>query len=409
MLIDLFKYIIKNITHRFTRSSLTILSILIGIMSIFALISFGQGVSKYIDDMGDEMGTDKLIAQPKGFGTPGSTGTSLSQEDLNYIKKFKDVSEAVGLLMSQTEVKIDENKKGKWVFVMGLPTNPSEKRLIEESFGGIGILKGRDLKKGDYNKINVGYSYQFENKIFSKALKLGDKVYINNERFEIVGFYDEVGNPGDDSNIYMTHERIKTLNEVEDNEEEYVMIYIRSSPGADPSYLAERLEDKLAKKKGQKEGEEDFYIQTFEQLLETVGSVLSVLNMILVIIAGISVLVAAVNIMNTMYTAVLERTKEIGIMKAIGARNSYILLIFFIESGVLGLLGGILGVLLGYGIATAGGGIAAGAGYAMLKPYFPTWLTAGCLVFSFLIGALSGFFPAYQASKQKPVDALRYE
>ena len=91
MITDLIKYIFKNITLRFTRSFLTILSILIGIMSIFALISFGQGVSKYINDMGEEMGTDKLVAQPKGFGAPGATGTSLSQDDLNYIKKFKDI------------------------------------------------------------------------------------------------------------------------------------------------------------------------------------------------------------------------------------------------------------------------------------------------------------------------------
>jgi putative ABC transport system permease protein len=116
-----------------------------------------------------------------------------------------------------------------------------------------------------------------------------------------------------------------------------------------------------------------------------------------------------VNITNTMYTAVLERTKEIGIMKAIGARNSYILLIFFVESGVLGLLGGASGVLVGYALAKIGGSILSQVGYSGLQPYFPWWLTTGCLVFSFAIGAGSGFLPALQASKQKPVDALRYE
>jgi putative ABC transport system permease protein len=407
MITDLIKYIFKNITLRFTRSFLTILSILIGIMSIFALISFGQGVSKYINDMGEEMGTDKLVAQPKGFGAPGATGTSLSQDDLNYIKKFKDISEAVGMIFQQIEVRVDEDKKGKWVFLVGLPTDQSEERLIEESFGGVGILEGRSLKKGDQNKVTLGYNYKSANKIFSKPLKLGDKIYIKGERFDIVGFWEEIGNPGDDSNIYMTHERIKTLFEIE--EEEYAMIFIRSSPGADPIEVAKRLEYKLGKSKGQREGEEDFYIQTFDQLLETVGSVINVLNMILILIAGISVVVAAVNIMNTMYTAVLERTKEIGIMKAIGAKNNYILLIFFIESGVLGLLGGITGIGVGYALAKMGGAFAAGAGYAMLKPHFPMWLTFGCLGFSFLIGAMSGIFPAYQASKQKPVDALRYE
>jgi len=96
-------------------------------------------------------------------------------------------------------------------------------------------------------------------------------------------------------------------------------------------------------------------------------------------------------------------------MKAIGARNRSILFIFVFESGFLGLMGGVIGVLLGYFVASTGGAIAANAGYQMLKPIFPLYLTVGCLVFSFAIGAVSGVLPAIQASKQKPVDALRYE
>jgi len=148
---------------------------------------------------------------------------------------------------------------------------------------------------------------------------------------------------------------------------------------------------------------------SFEQLMETFGTILLVLNSILVIIAGISIVVAAVNIMNTMYTAVLERTKEIGIMKSIGAKNSTILSIFFFESGFLGLIGGSIGMLLGYGLAKLGAMAIAAAGYSFLKPYFPWWLIVGCLVFSFMVGAVSGYFPAKAASRLKPVDALRYE
>ena len=113
--------------------------------------------------------------------------------------------------------------------------------------------------------------------------------------------------------------------------------------------------------------------------------------------------------MNTMYTAVLERTKEIGIMKAIGAKNKSILFIFIFESGLLGIIGGGLGVMSGYIIAKIGGMIAAASGYSMLQPSFPIYLTLGCLLFAFFVGAGSGFFPAVQASKLKPVDSLRYE
>ena len=406
MIEDLTKLVTRNMMYRFTRSFLTILSILIGIMSIFVLISFGQGLSKYVDQLSQEAGADKLIAQPRGFGPPGTTNTFLSKDDLDFIKKTKGVSEATGMIAQQAEVKKDESKKGKWVFVMGMSTDSSEQRVIDEAFGGVSILKGRNLKKGDKNKVAVGYNYQLPDKIFSRSLKLGDKIFVNDEKFEIIGFYEEMGNPGDDANIYMTLEDTKELFDIED---EYAFIYIRAEKGTEPSELADKIEEKLRKEKGQKKGEEDFFVQTFEQLIETFGTILVVLNTILVMIAGISVLVAAVNIMNTMYTVVLERTKEIGIMKSIGARNSTILLMFFFESGVLGLIGGAIGVLLGYGLAKLGGNIAAAAGYSFLQPYFPWWLIVGCLVFSFLVGAASGFFPARAASKLKPVDALRYE
>ena len=406
MIGDLINYIIQNIRHRFTRSSLTILSILIGIMSIFVLISFGEGLRNYMNVMAKEMGTDKLIAQPKGFGPPGSTGVYLTKDDLDFIKKQNGVSEATGAIVRQSEVKIDEKKVGKWVFIMGMPTEPNEQKLMEEAFAGYGILKGRAVKKGDENKVALGYNYMLANKVFSKPLKPGDNIFIKGKSFDIVGFYEEIGNPNDDANVYLANDVIKELFDTGDN---YDYVFIRTEKGANPTEVADKVEEKLRKKNGQKEGEEDFYVQSFEQLLETFGTVLLVLNSILVIIAGISVVVAAVNIMNTMYTAVLERTKEIGIMKSIGARNSYILLIFFIESGFLGLIGGAIGVLLGFGLAKLGGIAIAAAGYSFLQPYFPWWLIVGCLVFSFLVGAGSGFFPARAASRLKPVDALRYE
>ena len=146
-----------------------------------------------------------------------------------------------------------------------------------------------------------------------------------------------------------------------------------------------------------------------QQVIEQFSTVLIVINGILVLIALISLIVAGVNIMNTMYTAVLERTQEIGVMKAIGARNSDIAFIFLIESGVLGLVGGILGIGFGYVIAKLGESILANAGYAAFYPIFPWQLTAGCLAFAVFIGAFAGLFPARQASKLKPVEALRYE
>jgi putative ABC transport system permease protein len=130
---------------------------------------------------------------------------------------------------------------------------------------------------------------------------------------------------------------------------------------------------------------------------------------VLISIAGISLLVGGVNITNTMYTSVLERTNEIGIMKAIGARNRDVFLIFLIESGILGVVGGIIGIGLGIGLSKIVAFGAAAGGYSIITAIFPWYLTGGALAFSFIVGAAAGTLPAIQASKLKPVDALRYE
>ncbi|MCH7902390.1 FtsX-like permease family protein [archaeon] len=173
--------------------------------------------------------------------------------------------------------------------------------------------------------------------------------------------------------------------------------------------VAERVEKKLKKSRDVNDKTQDFTILTPEELLESFGTVLNIITGFLIGVATISLIVGGIGIANTMYASVLERMKEIGIMKSVGARNKDILSIFIIESGILGAIGGILGVTLGFLISSAGGKIAAQAGFSFLKPSFPLWLTAGSILFAFIIGAVSGSLPAYRASKLKPVDALRYE
>jgi putative ABC transport system permease protein len=125
-------------------------------------------------------------------------------------------------------------------------------------------------------------------------------------------------------------------------------------------------------------------------------------------IAFISIVVGGIGIMNTMYTAVLERRREIGIMKSVGARNSHIFTLFWIESGLLGTIGGIIGIILGMGLSqlivlVLNSLLGAGA----MQASFPVFLLAGALAFSFVVGSVAGTLPAVQASKLSPVDALR--
>ena len=172
--------------------------------------------------------------------------------------------------------------------------------------------------------------------------------------------------------------------------------------------VASRIEDKMRKDRKEKKGEEDFSVQTPVKALGTVNLILNIINLIVTGIAAISLVVGGIGIMNTMYTSVLERTKEIGIMKAIGARNSDVMKIFLIESGLLGLVGGVVGAVIGLLLAFGVSGAANAAfGSVILKVTLSWPLLLMSISFSLIIGIVSGISPAIQASKLKPVDALR--
>ncbi len=403
MIEEIARYVKRSLSKRIMRSLLTVFSIMLGIMAIYALVSFGEGLNKYVKDIASEIGTDKLIVQPKGFAPPGANSEAISQDDVDFLAGQSDVALASPAYMGQIEARIDRDKIGKWFYVMTLPT---EKEEMELMFFSYDLDRGRWFKKSDSTKAILGYNHQVSGKIWKRGLKLGDKIYVNNIQFEIIGFLESVGNPQDDSNVYIPDSMNERVFEIEDV---YNFVILQTQPGVNASYLAGRLTERLRKEKSLKEGQETFFITTFEEQIAVFTNIITVLNAILVIIALISVVVAAVNIANTMYTAVLERTKEIGVMKALGAANRYIMGIFVFESGLLGLVGGMVGIGLGYLVSVSAGAALAAAGYDFLRPYFPLWLTVGCLAFAAMVGTLSGFLPARQASRLKPVDALRYE
>jgi putative ABC transport system permease protein len=169
----------------------------------------------------------------------------------------------------------------------------------------------------------------------------------------------------------------------------------------------EQIEKLMRDRRDVEKGSEDFEVSTPESTLETINEVLNAVKIFVVIIASISILVGSIGIVNTMTTSVLERRKEIGTMKAVGARNEQIFLQFFIESGMLGLVGGLIGVFFGTIIGIIGvGGINAFLA-TELSPQIDFPLIIGSLFGSFIIGAVAGIAPAMNAAKQNPVEAIR--
>ena len=167
------------------------------------------------------------------------------------------------------------------------------------------------------------------------------------------------------------------------------------------------IEKELRQRRNVKIGQEDFEVSTPEAMLSTVNSLLGGVQAFIVMIALISIFVGAIGIVNTMTTSVMERVREIGIMKSIGAKNSDIFLQFFIEAGLLGFVGGVIGVLIGTGIGFIG--ILGINNFIGISTSFSPNLVLifGTLVGSFLIGSISGIAPAMNAARLNPVEALR--
>ena len=222
----------------------------------------------------------------------------------------------------------------------------------------------------------------------------------------IVGFYEKIGNPQDDSNIYVTNDFMPEL--YPDAELSYGMIVARVDKN-NVDGVADRVEEKLRQYRGLDEGKEDFSVQSYSDLLESYMVVLDIIVGFIILIALISVVVSAINTANTMITSVLERFKEIGVLKSIGARNSEIFKIFLFESGFLGFVAGVIGVLVGWGATILGANILDNLGYGFLSPHYSWTLFVGLILFATFTGAISGMIPAWRASKINAVDALRYE
>ena len=191
--------------------------------------------------------------------------------------------------------------------------------------------------------------------------------------------------------------------------DEYDIIVAQVQNNADILSVQEDIEKLMRKERDVKKGEEDFTVQTPQAILSQVNSTLFAVQLFVYIIAGISIVVGGIGIMNTMFTSVLERTREIGIMKSIGARNSSIFFLFFIESGLIGSIGGVIGAVLGtlisWGLAYAG---RLALGVDLIQSEVSIWLVAGSIMGSFFMGSIFGLIPAIHASKLNPVDALRH-
>ncbi|MGM5483345.1 MAG: ABC transporter permease [Nanobdellota archaeon] len=393
------KYSLRNLWMRKGRSFLTIFSIFIGIATVFIFISFGWGLYDYIEELTEGGSANKFWVQGKGSGAPGTSEIKLNDDDVDAIEKTRGVFDTSGVHFKSIQLK--ENDVLRYVYLTGY--NP-DKNLLMESFD-IGIEKGRMLEDDDTNKVILGYNYMVEDKIFPDKFEINDKIMINEKKFRIIGFLESIGNPADDSNVYMPKESFENLFPEVDS---YSMI-VGEADKEKIEKTVKSVEKNLRKSRNEEEGKETFVVTSFEEQLESFSTILNMVIGFVIFIAFISVIVSAINTANTMITSVLERLREIGIIKSIGAKNSEIFNIFLLESSILGFLAGVLGAIIGWLISDFAGNVLENLGWGFISPHFSWILFAGCILFSTIVGSISGIIPAIDASKRKPVDTLRYE
>jgi len=404
MITDYFILAVKNFQKRKLRTLLTLMGIFISIATIFMLVSLSLGLQNAVEEQFKLLGTDKFFIQPKtGFlGPPGSVGgVILTEKDVDIISKVRGVKDYSYFTAGNAKVEFAGDTR--YSMVWGVP---SEHQDVYIEIGSFKIAEGRYLKEGDKNSVILGNHFLTQN-IMGKPIRAGNKLTINGQDFKVKGIMELIGNPEDDRSIIID---MKSFRELFDLPDKVDMIMVQIEEDEDIAEVATRVEMKLRKSRGLTEKTQDFSILTPEELLESFQVILNIITAFLGGVAAISLIVGAIGMSNTMYTSVLERTKEIGVMKAIGAQNKDILMIFLIESGLLGLIGASIGIILGYSVSKSVEYIAVNLlNTTLLQAAAPPYLIIGCLVFGFLVGAVSGTLPALRASKTNVVDALRYE
>ncbi|MDD5331501.1 MAG: ABC transporter permease [Candidatus Nanoarchaeia archaeon] len=393
MIRDYLTLIWKNILHKKIRSWLTVIGVIIGIAAIVSLIALGQGLQSGVEEQFSRLGTSNLRIVPKGLMGPPEKADVLTEDDVKVCENVIGVDYVTPMLAKS--IKVSYNNEDKFSTIYSIPSDQGEKGLANYD---VTCEKGRPFKDGETNVVMIGYT--FANDFFKKELMLGNKIEIGNDTFKVICIFGKTGSI--DSNVYIPLEKARTTFS-EPKGVSAIVVY--ALDGVDIDELGKKVERDLKKSRD----DELFEIYTPKQLLEQVNSILGIVQIILVGIASISLLVGGIGIMNAMFTSVLERTTEIGTMKAIGATNKNILSLFLIESGSIGLVGGIFGVTLGSLLAYSVEFIASQFGFGLISISVSPVLIFFALAFSFLIGVVSGIVPAIRASKLVPVEALRYE
>lgn len=401
---DLARYAAGAMSHRSLRSWLTILGIVIGIAAIVALVSIGYGLNAYINKQLEAFGSNFIsvsAGSPKsGGGMLGASpfaGTRASILTTNDAAAVRGVA-GVESVYTVTGTRLDVDYRGDVVGTAVAGVSPG---VFKDFDRMIKVSLGRPLTESDSHVVVIGS--KFAENAYDREIDLGRTLVIANTSFRVVGIMEKSeGSPFPvDNLVLMTPDDARAVMGSMKQENQVDTIMVRTSQGANPDLVAQDITLRLRNTRHVSEDTQDFRVSTASSMMSSIGAITGAVSLFLGGIAAIALAVGGVGIANTMFMAVTERTREIGVMKAVGARESDILEVFLLESGLMGLIGGVIGMLFG---SAASIGMNAVGVPTMLKPE----LLAFAVIFSLAVGMASGFFPARKAARLQPVEALGF-
>lgn len=409
---ELFQLAIRALGANKLRSVLTMLGIIIGVGAVITLMSVGEGVQVLVTNQIQSAGSNLLFVIPGQIGQGQSRGAaaanSLTVKDAEAIQNRKDVPDVVRVAAELTlPTTVERGTVSQFNVVSGTVPEYTFVRNYKTTMGR--FIEERELNSRA--RVAVLGSFAYERFFPNGGYPIGETIRINNIQFQIIGVMEEKGGSGfgsEDGNIWIP---LSTAHSRLSNQRSKSGDYLVSA-----IYVEVSSEDRMDATKADIErtvrarhnidfrDDDDFTVINQADLVAIFGQITGVLTLFLGAIAGISLLVGGIGIMNIMLVSVTERTREIGVRKAIGAKRRDILTQFLIEAIVLSLIGGVVGILLGVSGAAIISQLVDEL-TAIVSP-FAVILATG---FSVGVGLLFGMYPAYRASQLNPIEALRYE
>ena len=381
------------------RTFLTSLGIMIGVFSVVMLIALGLGLKNYIEGQFESLGANLVIIFPGmvfseegglggNFGPGFAGGAHFKERDVSALDKVSEIDYVVPMFFKSMVLSANGEE------ILGYVTGTNEEMF---TVSNIELLEGELFSRSDNQRRRkvavLGYSAAQE--LFSDPrVALGKRVTASDQRFTVIGVAKKKGDREMDNSLFVPYRStFGTINP----DKTFFAIYLGITSKDAVETAKQRAEETLLKYYE----EDDFSVTEQSEILSTINQIFTIINVILVAIGSISLLVGGIGIMNIMYAPVTERTKEVGIRRAIGATQKDILLQFLTEAVTLSVMGGVLGLVL------------AGVMVLVVRQFFPVALNLLAVVLAFgvssAIGIFFGVFPARRAASLPPIEAIRYE